>query len=405
MKNVSLSKAWAMWSAVALFYAYQYILRVLPNIIMPDLMANFQINSSEFGQFAGIYYIGYAVAHIPIGIWLDRKNPKLVIPICILITISGLFPIILSKNIIFANIGRLVMGIGSSGAILGAFKVIRLGFPETSFNRMLGLCVAFGVLGALYGGMPISHLLHSYSWQQVIKFIIMLGIAITCLTYFVIPSYENKKSKSFNILKDIKKVFGNINIIIVCICAGLMVGPLEGFADVWGAGFLQTVYNIEKANAAGLTSLIFLGMCLGAPGLSYIADKLRKHTIVIIFSGFLMCILFLLMILNLVSKELLSTLCFAIGIFSAYQIIAIYIACTFVKEELVGITTAVTNMIIMTFGYFFHTVIGIAIGNPEHNNSFSPEQYAKGLYVIPICLMIACIGFIFINSKKIKKNK
>ena len=179
--TISPYQAWSMWAVASLFYAYQYVLRVLPNIIMPDLLTHFNTNAMEFGQFAGLYYIGYAGAHIPLGIWLDRTSPKIVIPICIILTVTGIAPLLVSDTMAAANIGRFIMGIGSSGAILGAFKVIRLGFPENQFNRMLGLCVTVGLLGALYGGLPVKHLLETNHWQTVVLYFCWIGVALAVL--------------------------------------------------------------------------------------------------------------------------------------------------------------------------------------------------------------------------------
>lgn len=402
MQNISLPKAWLMWAAASLFYAYQYVLRVIPNILMPELINHFHTTSVEFGQFAGLYYIGYAGAHIPIGIWLDRHNPKIVIPSCIMITIIGVLPLLLSDQIIAANAGRLIMGIGSSGAILGVFKVIRLGFAENHFNRMLGLCVTVGLLGALYGGLPVSYMLENSSWQAVISILCWVGVALAIVTYFAIPSEYTKSKNSNNIWQDVKQVLTNKNVLLVCICSGLMVGPLEGFADVWGAGFLQSVYKIDITYAAGMTSLIFLGMCIGSSTLTYLADKLQTHLKVIIACGLFMAVAFIYLLTEQVSTAILSPLFVAIGICCAYQIIGIYMASTFVKEQFVGITTAVANMIIMTFGYFFHSTIGFSMGIHQSNGMFLAEQYQMGLAVIPISLLIACIGFLYLD---IKKNK
>lgn len=80
-----------------------------------------------------------------------------------------------------------------------------------------------------------------------------------------------------------------------------------------------------------------------------------------------------------------------VGVCSAYQILAIYKASTYVPEQIAGITTAVANMIIMSFGYAFHTTIGVVV------NSFGGIKVASafiyGLGIIPITLGVAVIGF------------
>ncbi len=398
--TISPYQAWSMWAVASLFYAYQYVLRVLPNIIMPDLLIHFNPSSAEFGQFAALYYFGYAGAHIPLGIWLDRNSPKTIIPICILLTVAGIVPLLISDTMIAANIGRFIMGIGSSGAILGAFKVIRLGFPETHFNRMLGLCVSVGLLGALYGGLPVKHLIETTHWQTIVGYFCWIGAALAIFARIIIPNTHKPIATSTNIFSDVKQVLKNKSVLIVCICSGLMVGPLEGFADVWGAGFLQSLYNIPLANAAGITSLMYLGMLLGAPALTYLADRSGAHVKVIIASGIFMMVVFVAMLFGISGPQVLSILLTAVGVFCAYQIIAIYVASTFVRERLVGLTTAVANMIIMMFGYVFHSSIGLLMGDHQKDGNFSLEQYQVGLSVIPIALAIGIVGFTIHQCRK-----
>lgn len=81
--SVSRSIAWVVWFVASLFYAYQYVLRVMPNIMMTDITQQFHIDTLVFGQFSGVYYIGYSLMHLPIGIMLDRFGPRKVMTGCI----------------------------------------------------------------------------------------------------------------------------------------------------------------------------------------------------------------------------------------------------------------------------------------------------------------------------------
>ncbi len=99
----SRSIAWAMWSIVSLFYAYQYILRVMPNIMMDDIIHQFNIDTRTFGQFSGVYYLGYSLMHLPLGIMLDRYGPKKILPICLLMTVVGLLPLLIQWTLVLEN--------------------------------------------------------------------------------------------------------------------------------------------------------------------------------------------------------------------------------------------------------------------------------------------------------------
>jgi predicted MFS family arabinose efflux permease len=395
--------AWTIWIIASIFYAYQYILRVMPNIMLDDIMQQFHIGAGAFGQFSGVYYIGYSLMHLPIGIMLDRFGPRKVMSSCILLTVIGLLPLILADHWIFPIMGRVLMGIGSSAAILGLFKIIRMAFTEERFPRMLSISVMIGLIGAIYGGGPVSYMRDVLGYQMVIQILAGAGIVLAGFTYWMIP--EVKDSSEGTVSGNIKEVLSNKRVIWSCLCAGLMVGPLEGFADVWGSAFLKQVYNFDSSLAASLPSMIFIGMCFGAPLLSFIADKIENYLATIIGAGIIMAACFFGLFVGYSQSGAFSlTIIFIlIGICCGYQILAIYKASTYVREQVAGLTTAVANMIIMIFGYAFHTVMGSvinAMGGP-HNS----KALIYGVAVIPIALIMGTVGFIFLSIQERKAQK
>lgn len=394
--------AWAIWIIASIFYAYQYILRVMPNIMLQDIMNQFSIDTAVFGQFSGIYYIGYSLIHLPIGIMLDRFGPKKVMTGCILLTVIGLMPLLFASHWVYPIIGRLFIGIGSSAAILGVFKIIRMTFSKERFPRMLSISVTIGLIGAIYGGGPISYLKEVFGYQVVLEIFAISGLLLAAATYWIVPEITHTPEKT--VFSDIKEVLNNRKIIFSCIFAGLMVGPLEGFADVWGNVFLKKVYGFDETVSASITSMIFIGMCFGAPVLTLIADKVGSYFITIIGAGSLMAISFFLLLICPLTPSILITCFILVGLACAYQILSIYKVSTFIREEVAGLTTAVANMIIMIFGYFFHAVIGSVIN--LMGGADLPYALMCGIAVIPMALCIGTGGFflLFILEKKVKRE-
>lgn len=400
--SISRTMSWFVWGVSSIFYAYQYILRVMPNIMMNDIMEQFNIDAAIFGQFSGIYYIGYSLMHLPIGIMLDRFGPRRVMSACILLTVIGLLPIIFADHWIYPIIGRALIGIGSSAAILGAFKIIRMIFNEKHFTRMLSLSVTIGLAGAIYGGGPVAYLSGSMGYKTVIEILALAGIILACITYIIVPEIADTNNKS-TVFADIKAVLKNKRVIAVCCFAGLMVGPLEGFADVWGAEFLKQVYGFDKNIASYISSMIFIGMCFGAPLLSLIAEKTGSYLGSIIGAGVFMLIIFIALVGQILTISTMTVSFVVVGIACAYQILAIYRASTYVPEHLVGLTTAVANMIIMSFGYAFHSVIGYII--QCNRGEGVVEAFIWGISVIPISLAVGTLGFMILSYIDIKSGK
>ena len=401
--SVSYSRlmTWMIWSIASIFYAYQYVLRVMPNIMLQDIMQQFQIDTATFGQFSGVYYIGYSLLHLPVGIMLDRFGPKKIMSGCLILMIVGLSPLLYATHWLYPIAGRFLIGIGSSAAILGVFKVIRMAFKEAHFPRMLSFSVMIGLIGAIYGGGPMHYLRASFGYEAVIYLLGAMGLILALVTYCIIP--DSKSAPDKTILSNVKEVLSNGKFVAFCLSAGLMVGPLEGFADVWGTAFLKQGYGIDGTIAAGLPSMMYIGMCFGSPLLNFIAEKIGSYVLTIIGAGILMIVSFVVLLTYPLEPSFMSLNFVGVGICCAYQILAIYKASTYVREQVAGLSTAVANMIIMIFGYVFHTIMGSiinAMGGPS-----SPQALFYGVWVIPIALCLGSAGFVLLYLQERKQKK
>jgi predicted MFS family arabinose efflux permease len=399
--SASRKVAWVVWVIASVFYAYQYILRVMPSIMLDDIMSQFGINAAILGQFSGLYYVGYSLLHLPVGIMLDRYGPRNVMTGCILLTVVGMLPLVFADHFMYPMAGRFLIGVGSSAAILGVFKIVRMVFSEKRFPRMLSFSVTIGLIGAIYGGGPVSYMRELLGYGAVVKIFSLSGVALAIITYWTIPKLESSSKGS--VISNVKEVLGNKKVILSCLFAGLMVGPLEGFADVWGTSFLKQVYGFDAALAASLPSLIFMGMCFGSPMLSFIAEKVGSYLGVVIGSGILMMLGFVFLLSFSLSSGLVSLNFILIGICCAYQVLSVYKASTYVRGEVAGLTTAVANMIIMTFGYVFHAAMGSIIA--FMGGIAAPYAFFLAISVIPLALFIGAAGFFWLLIQERKENK
>ena len=238
---------WVMWFFAVLFFGYQFIMRVFLGLCVPEIMEKFQIDATDFGLMAALYYYGYAGMQIPIAILLDRFGPRRVVSLsCFTCTVS-IFLFYWTDQWILALLARFLIGAASAAGFLGASKVISLWFPYRLYARMIGLSFSLGLLGAVYGGMPVSHLISLYGWENVLLIIGTVGLILTALLAITIKPYHVSflhQEPSF--FKSFKSLLTVPSILLMAGANLLMVGPLEGFADVWGVPYLMQLYSFEK---------------------------------------------------------------------------------------------------------------------------------------------------------------
>lgn len=398
-----------VWFCLTTFYCYQYILRILPNIIMPNLIEKFSITNQDFGSFAGIYYIGYILAHIPVGILLGRFGGKTVLTLSVIVTTLGLIPLVYSDSWYFVVVGRFMTGAASSAAIVGALHIFRTRYPE-NFAITLGLMVSVSLITMVYASEPMAYLIDSFGIKTVVDGLLYLGLGLAALTFILMPKIQNSE-KSYDLKDDLKEVLLNPRLIFASLCSGLMVGPIEGFADAWGSAFMINVYAITKEEADPIVFASFLGMCFGSIVIPFVADKVKSDYGVTIFCALIMIICFGYILGGSVPIQYLYSICFVIGIFSSYQVLMISKATTYVSLKKSGTAAAVINMIAMSFGTFFHNAIGFSVDfystkivSSSDVMMHSKNSYIFGISVIPIAMIFAVVGvFILIKIDKRKK--
>lgn len=401
------SRGFFAWFLVAMFYALQYVFRVMPNTFSSMIMEKFGVGAFAFGQFSALYYVGYTAAHIPLGILMDRMGPRKVVPACIALTVLGAVPMLFGSWHL-VQLGRIITGLGSAAAALAAFKVSNMYFGK-KFAVMSSVAMIIGYLGAMYGGAPVQGLVATHGWDLCLLMIIGAGIVLAVLSALVLYDTEDSIS-SGSFIEMAKSVFFNKKLLVISLLGGCLIGSLEGFADGWATAFLTEVCRINSEQAAILPSTIFVGSCLGSLALSWMLSKSFDGVNMIIYCGVFTVLSFVMLLMGqcgtVSSAFVLLTV---IGFCSAYQLVTICKAIEYVGQSAVALATAVSNMIIMLFGYFFHTIIA-AIVNANWDGvitngqaEYGVDVLVKSLMVVPIGALIGTLGFYafkVIESKK-----
>lgn len=407
---------WLMWGLTTLFFAYQFIMRLAPGLVMPELMQKFTVDATEYGLFAAMYYFAYAGMQIPMALLLDRFGPRMVISIAAFVCSLGTLLLVYSNQWIYALLGRFLIGAGSAAGFLGTSKVISIWFPEKLYTKMIGLTFTFGLLGAVYGGKPVGSLIAQFGWLDVLTLVGLLGLVISVVIALVVKSpireMENietvTQETSASVLNSLKVIVGNRKLLLVAVANFLMVGALEGFADVWGVPYLVATQSLLKENAAQIVSFIFVGMLFGGPILAYCADKLRSNYWVTSSAGIFMGLIFTIILSfnTHLNANALCILLFITGILCCYQVLVFSIGVSLVPKHLASLTVAFLNCINMLGGSFFHSVIGHCMDffwNGVSENSvriYDSHAYTYALSSIAITAVLGGVIFWLVSPKR-----
>lgn len=399
--------SYVMWLFPVLFFAYQFILRLWPGLMMHQIMEQFSIDASQFGMLAAFYYYGYAGMQIPVAILLDRFGARLILFVFAMICGIATLMFIYTESFWLAVVSRFLIGAGSAVGFLGVSKVVSQWFPKEQYARMISLSFTVGLMGAVYGGKPVNMLIEAYSWQQVALTLAVVSMVLGLGALLMLKDPKTKVAtyEPFG-WNSLRELLTSPVIWTLAIANLFMVGALEGFADVWGVQYLMTAYGIAKGDAAGLVSFVFLGMLFGGPLMATIAKRVGDYP-VLTMAGLGMALAFALLFLNAsYNWWLLAALFFTVGLLCCYQVIVFAAGSNLVAPQNLGVTVAFLNCINMLGGSFFHTSIGKIMDlywtgsvDAENLRVYDLQTYQYALSIIPICAVMGAVMSYMVAAK------
>ena len=404
---------WLIWVPAALFYCYQFILRVSPSVMEYELRRDFSIDAGMFGLLSSFYYFGYCACQIPLGLMVDYLGPRRLLTFAAILCSFATIIFAISPDIYLAGLARFLIGAGSSCAFLGSMKLGTLWFPVKRLPLITGATIFLGTMGANLGGAPLRLLTNHYTWRASLFIIAVFGALIGVAIWFVSrDGSSDKDTKSSDpIFEGLKKVLETPQVWLGSLYGFMLYTPLSVFADLWGTGFLEKIYQIPTQEAAQYVNLIYIGLAIGALLYAWMVENFMKITTGLTISTLGVGIPFTILILvpNL-PLSLMGILLFTVGVMIGGQFLSFSFTCLHMPVKFSGITIGVTNMITMLSGLIFQPIIGVILdslwkGKIQDNVTvFAASDYRIALLLVPVCISIALITSLFLKIPKSQEN-
>jgi sugar phosphate permease len=277
-----------IWGCAALFYMYQFVLRVSPSVMMEDLMTFFQISAAEIGTLSALALYAYSLLQIPSGVLADVFGVRKVILGSLFLCILGVAIFISTPNLMLAKFGRILLGSGSAAAFLCLSKLSVQLFSPNRRASLFGLTMAAGTIGALNGSMPLSFLITFVGWRQSLAWIIGVGLVILALNALFLKeqrSQPSPKKHKFELKEVILPVVDTMKLRACWMNGIAALGiylSVSVIADLWGVSFLMQAHQVSKTAAAQAVSFIYVGLCVGSLVLTFVSDLLKRRKAVIL---------------------------------------------------------------------------------------------------------------------------
>lgn len=390
---------WFICALGALFYSYEYLLRMSPSVMAENLMRFYHLTGVQFGYLSGsYYYYSYVAMQIMVGLLMDRFGPRRLLTFACLLCALGAYLFACSDYIVFAMIGRFLIGFGSAFAFVGAAKLATIWLPPRYFALISGIIFCLGMLGAAFGDIVLRRWVDYIGWQIAMISAAIGGVVLAVIIWLIVRDHNpyleedhqlSHMSNLQSVLSGLWQALRNTQIWLCGIVGCLLYLFLSAYAELWGPAFLAQAHGISRAYAANANSMVFIGCAIGAPLWGLFSDFLGKRRLPIILAAtgsiISFCILLYTPNLSLLS---IYVLLFLFGFLSSAQILVFAIAREVTSIKISGTAIGMVNMLVMFGGIVFPPAIGKILDlNWTGTLVDGARVYSEHAYLIALSLL------------------
>jgi len=401
---------WLVWLSATLFVSYQFLLQASISVMIPGLMQAFRLSVSDVGVLSASFFYPYVLLQIPAGLVVDRLGVRklLVFSVTLCFVMTLLFAV--AKSALIAEIARLMIGMASAPAVVCAMCLACRWFPPAQFALLAGMVEMLGMFGGAFGEYAMSILAHQFSWRGSMLF--GAGAAILLLMMIIIfvrdwPAGISSQAYCKTNQDDVsaETFWRSMRIIVVqpqiwlaCLYGGLIFGLITAFTGLWAVPFIELRYHIADASAALPSSLMFIGVGLGAPAMGWISTRFFSCRTVMLVAGLLTLGLFCWIVWGSSPYWLCCVLMLLLGLTVGAYIISFAVVKDITPPKLHGTAIGYTNMMVILLGApIFQPLIGWMLG---HGRAMTLSEYHIAFSILAGCVVVAVLLSCFIKSKQ-----
>ncbi|HEY8900307.1 MAG TPA: MFS transporter [Chthoniobacterales bacterium] len=411
-------RGWFIWIAAALFYLYEFFVRVAPSTMEPELQRAFSLSAAGLGAMIGVYYTIYAPCQLLAGSLLDRFGARNVLVPAALVCTGGCFLEILGHSPFWLGAARFCQGLGSAFAFVGTMYLAAEWFPRSMLARLSGLTTSLGMAGAIMGNSGIARVVETLGWHRALLVAGFVGLGVTAIIFFVVPRESRHRQaraekaelpRGPGLFASLKAVAGNPQSWLAGIAGTALYMPLSILGALWGVEYLMSITGGDKVAGAGAVSMLYVGWLIGGPIAGWYSDRSGQRRNLLLGAGVATLLVTLAVVLTPhISVTAAYALMLLLGLASTSQVVCFVTAIEHNPPAVAGTAIAATNMMIMLLGgmgeWAFGYILDLVTPGVGHPAAGYPEaSYRKAILLLPLISAIGVAAAFFLTEARRKK--
>ncbi len=403
---------WLVWATAALFYLFEFFIRVAPSVMEPEMQKTFHLTAAGLGGALGVYYFIYAPMQLAVGGVLDWTGAKRTLVPAAILCSAGCFLEVAGSSAWLLGVARFLQGFGSAFAFVGTMYMATLWFPPERLALLAGLTTALGMLGAIAGNAGIAEVVEKLGWQITLRDAGLFGLVVAALIFFIVPheppeqepeiAMEGAPSPAHGALGALGIVFRNPQSWLVGIIGTTLYMPLSILGALWGVQYISAVTGESKDAASGAVSMMYVGWLIAGPASGWLSDRIGQRRLFLLGASALTTLVTLLVLIipatNIVTVYALMLL---LGLVSSAQVVSFVAVIEHNPRSVSGTAIASTNMMIMLLGGLLQPVVGVildVVSAPNATGDYPAHAYRIAMSVLPVSAALGTVAAYFLKE-------
>jgi len=395
----------------SLGYFVSFLFRGINLGFAPFLTRELGFSATDLGTLTSLYFLGFAGAQIPGGVLLDHFGPRRATSCVMLVAAVGALIFALAHSLGAMMVGRLLIGIGVSVCLGGAFKATAQNFPVAQLTLVNGLVMAVGGLGGVAVGTPLTWLLSVVHWRPVCIGVAVLTAAVAALIWIGGPRARDthRQSSVLEQFRGTARILGSRAFWKTATFSALTQTVFYAMQSLWVGAFMRDVSLADAgdaaARAASLVSVLGGAFIIGNLGFGMLARVFERRGVSVhLFSGVTMMAYVAVQALLAARVPLPAPLLWgAYGAFGGTGILTYAVLAGYFPPQMIGRVNTTFTLVIFIGIFAAQIAIGAVLGNwPAHDGHY-PAIAHQTVWLGLIVLQLAGAVWYFMPARRAKR--
>lgn len=383
-------------------YFVSYLFRGVNLGFAPFLTHELGLSPTDLGTLTSLYFLGFAGAQIPVGVMLDRFGARRVTACVMLIAAAGALTFSCANGLGAMMVGRLLIGVGVSACLGGAFKATAQHFEVGQLTLVNGIVMAAGGLGGVVVGAPLTWMLSIADWRSVGIGLAGLTAAAAMAIWLGAPAQReiHPQATVAEQFKGTWHVLSSRAFWKLAAFSGLTQSVFYAMQSLWVGAFLRDValagVDHAAARAATLVSLLGGAFIVGNLGFGALARVLERRGVSVYLSSGATMGLFVVVQAMIAARVPLpnGVLWAAYGALGGTGILTYAVLAEHFPARLLGRVNTTFTLVIFLAIFALQVAIGAALGRwPMHGGHYSAAAHQTVWAVLVGMQIVAAVWY------------